>query len=113
MVRNDLADVVQVCEAKKKQTNYLRSLISDLAKGMCIFVQEAIVSTSNDSKKQGLLSPNNTVGVDYVCKSGYHIAGNIGRELNLAVWRLSLKQLNSAKYFACTIKWPPRFQAIR
>ena len=32
-VRNDLADVVEVCAAKKKQTNYLRSLISDLAKG--------------------------------------------------------------------------------
>ena len=32
-VRNDLADVVEVCSAKKKQTNYLRSLISDLAKG--------------------------------------------------------------------------------
>ena len=35
VVRNDLADVVRVCEAKKKQTNYLRSLISDLAKGIC------------------------------------------------------------------------------
>ena len=34
VVRNDLADVVLVCEAKKKQTNYLRSLISDLAKGV-------------------------------------------------------------------------------
>lgn len=33
VVRNDLADVVLVCEAKKKQTNYLRTLISDLAKG--------------------------------------------------------------------------------
>ena len=33
VVRNDLEDVVLVCEAKKKQTNYLRSLISDLAKG--------------------------------------------------------------------------------
>ncbi len=32
-VRRDLVDVVQVCEAKKKQTNYLRSLTSDLAKG--------------------------------------------------------------------------------
>ena len=32
-VRSDLADVVEVCEVKKKQTNYLRSLISDLAKG--------------------------------------------------------------------------------
>ena len=36
VVRNDLVDVVLVCEAKKKQTNYLRSLISDLAKGVCI-----------------------------------------------------------------------------
>ena len=34
VVRTDLADVVLVCEAKKKQTNYLRSLISDLAKGV-------------------------------------------------------------------------------
>ena len=34
VMRNDLADVVLVCEAKKKQTNYLRSLISDLAKGV-------------------------------------------------------------------------------
>ena len=33
-VRNDLEDVKLVCEAKKKQTNYLRSIISDLAKGM-------------------------------------------------------------------------------
>ena len=32
-IRTDLANVVQVCEAKRKQTNYLRSLISDLAKG--------------------------------------------------------------------------------
>jgi len=33
-VRNNLADVVQVCAAKKKQTNYLRNLTSDLAKGI-------------------------------------------------------------------------------
>ena len=32
-VRNDLEDVKLVCEARKKQTNYLRSIISDLAKG--------------------------------------------------------------------------------
>ena len=32
-VRHDLEDVVEVCEARKKQTNYLRSLTSDLAKG--------------------------------------------------------------------------------
>lgn len=32
-VRQDLSDVVQVCEGKKKQTNYLRTLISDLVKG--------------------------------------------------------------------------------
>ena len=32
-VRGNLLDVVQVCEAKKKQTNFLRSLISDLTKG--------------------------------------------------------------------------------
>ena len=32
-VRGDLVDVQLVCEARKKQTNYLRSIISDLAKG--------------------------------------------------------------------------------
>lgn len=32
-VRQDLSDVVHVCEGKKKQTNYLRTLISDLVKG--------------------------------------------------------------------------------
>lgn len=32
-VRQDLSDVVQVCVGKKKQTNYLRTLISDLVKG--------------------------------------------------------------------------------
>lgn len=32
-VRQDLSDVVQVCEGKKKQTNDLRTLISDLVKG--------------------------------------------------------------------------------
>lgn len=32
-VRQDLSDVVAVCEGKKKQTNYLRTLISDLVKG--------------------------------------------------------------------------------
>lgn len=35
-VRQDLADVVQVCEGKKKQTNYLRTLINELVKGMAI-----------------------------------------------------------------------------
>ncbi|MBN3298743.1 DYHC1 protein, partial [Amia calva] len=33
-VRQDLADVVQVCEGKKKQTNYLRTLINDFVKGI-------------------------------------------------------------------------------
>ena len=37
-IRSNLSDVVDVCEAKKKQTNYLRSLISDLAKGTCTFI---------------------------------------------------------------------------
>ena len=46
-VRSELTDIVMVCEAKKKQTNYLRSLTSDLAKGtymcslsvfVCLFV---------------------------------------------------------------------------
>lgn len=32
-VRQDLSDVVQVCQGKKKQTNNLRTLISDLVKG--------------------------------------------------------------------------------
>ena len=32
-VRQDLADVVQVCEGRKKQTNYLRTLINELVKG--------------------------------------------------------------------------------
>lgn len=32
-VRQDLTDVVQVCEGKKKQTNVLRTLINDLVKG--------------------------------------------------------------------------------
>lgn len=36
-VRQDLSDVVQVCEGKKKQTNYLRTLISDLVKGKNLF----------------------------------------------------------------------------
>ena len=33
IVRRDLVDVVSVCEIKIKQTNYLRTLISDLVKG--------------------------------------------------------------------------------
>lgn len=33
-VRQDLADVVQVCEGKRKQTNYLRTLINELVKGI-------------------------------------------------------------------------------
>ncbi|XP_028677485.1 cytoplasmic dynein 1 heavy chain 1 isoform X2 [Erpetoichthys calabaricus] len=33
-VRQDLSDVVQVCEGKKKQTNYLRTLINELVKGI-------------------------------------------------------------------------------
>ena len=37
-VRHDLEDVVEVCEARKKQTNYLRSLTSDLTKGNPIVV---------------------------------------------------------------------------
>lgn len=35
-VRQDLADVVQVCEGKKKQTNDLRTLISELVKGKIV-----------------------------------------------------------------------------
>uniref|UniRef100_A0A0E9X1J0 Dynein heavy chain C-terminal domain-containing protein n=1 Tax=Anguilla anguilla TaxID=7936 RepID=A0A0E9X1J0_ANGAN len=33
-VRQDLTDVVHVCEGKKKQTNVLRTLINDLVKGI-------------------------------------------------------------------------------
>ncbi|XP_055497118.1 cytoplasmic dynein 1 heavy chain 1 isoform X1 [Leucoraja erinacea] len=33
-IRQDLVDVVQVCEGKKKQTNYLRTLISEMVKGI-------------------------------------------------------------------------------
>ncbi|XP_056446392.1 cytoplasmic dynein 1 heavy chain 1 [Gadus chalcogrammus] len=33
-IRQDLTDVVQVCEGKKKQTNDLRTLINDLVKGI-------------------------------------------------------------------------------
>ncbi|XDV43879.1 hypothetical protein PO909_012270 [Leuciscus waleckii] len=33
-VRQDLTDVVHVCEGKKKQTNDLRTLINDLVKGI-------------------------------------------------------------------------------
>lgn len=32
-IRQDLTDVVQVCEGKKKQTNDLRTLVNDLVKG--------------------------------------------------------------------------------
>lgn len=42
-VRQDLSDVVQVCEGKKKQTNYLRTLISDLVKG---------IDNHNNSRKE-------------------------------------------------------------
>lgn len=34
VVRSDLDEVIAVCEAKKKQTNYHRSLLSMLSKGM-------------------------------------------------------------------------------
>lgn len=37
-VRQDLSDAVQVCVGKKKQTNYLRTLISDLVKGTHVVV---------------------------------------------------------------------------
>ncbi|CAM9594499.1 unnamed protein product [Lampetra planeri] len=33
-VRSDLGDVVAVCEGRRKQTNYLRNIISQLAKGI-------------------------------------------------------------------------------
>ena len=34
VICRDLLDVVKVCEGKMKQTNYLRTLISDLVKGV-------------------------------------------------------------------------------
>ena len=37
-VRHDLSDVVEICEGRKKQTNYLRSLLSDLAKGTVLIL---------------------------------------------------------------------------
>lgn len=42
-VRQDLSDVVQVCEGKKKQTNYLRTLISDLVKGKILLCHFSFV----------------------------------------------------------------------
>lgn len=42
-VRQDLADVVQVCEGKKKQTNYLRTLINELVKGARLAVRLTVV----------------------------------------------------------------------
>lgn len=44
-VRQDLADVVQVCEGKKKQTNYLRTLINELVKGARLAVRLTVVHT--------------------------------------------------------------------
>lgn len=42
-VRQDLSDVVSVCEGKKKQTNYLRTLISDLVKGRILLSHSALL----------------------------------------------------------------------
>lgn len=36
-VRKDLADVTKVCEGALKQTNHLRTLMSELTKGMTWF----------------------------------------------------------------------------
>ena len=36
-MRNDLQNVIAVCEQVKKPTNYLRSVMSDLMKGMLAF----------------------------------------------------------------------------
>lgn len=43
-VRQDLSDVVSVCEGKKKQTNYLRTLISDLVKGRILLSHSNVKS---------------------------------------------------------------------
>ena len=37
-VLNNLRDVLMVCEGKKKQTNFIRSLIADLTKGMFLLL---------------------------------------------------------------------------
>jgi dynein heavy chain 1 len=36
-VRKDLQNVISVCEQVKKPTNYLRSVMSDLMKGMFVY----------------------------------------------------------------------------
>lgn len=43
-VRKDLSDVIKVCEGALKQTNHLRTLMSDLIKGQSPFY--AISNTS-------------------------------------------------------------------
>ena len=40
LVRGDIRDVIGVCETKLKQTNYLRSLINDLVKGIVYSIVE-------------------------------------------------------------------------
>lgn len=45
-VRQNLSDVVHVCEGKKKQTNYLRTLISDLVKGLNMTLLSIIINLS-------------------------------------------------------------------
>lgn len=37
-VRRDLQDLIQVCQGELKQTNHLRSLMSNLAKGLSFFI---------------------------------------------------------------------------
>lgn len=46
-VRQDLTDVVHVCEGKKKQTNVLRTLINDLVKGGLQVLLQFLLKTLN------------------------------------------------------------------
>lgn len=45
-VRSDLDEVILVCEAKKKQTNYHRQLIAELTKGILPKVWNKCVENS-------------------------------------------------------------------
>ena len=40
LVQIDITDVIEVCEGRKKPTNYHRSLMSDLSKGVNYFISK-------------------------------------------------------------------------
>ena len=69
VVRNDLADVVLVCEAKKKQTNYLRSLIMTWPKVYAVCVALLPYGYANDDKTS---FPNRVIGVDIFETDAYN-----------------------------------------